>query len=478
VAQPDASELRRHFGVLSATALNVSLIVGAGVFVTVPLLLTKLPGPYAVLGWLAAGLLILADGLVWAELGAALPGSGGSYHYLLECYGRDRWGRLFAFLFIWQFLLSGPLELASGLIAMDTFARSISPDFTAWNDAHTLRRVLWEGQNVALTISPARAGCVAVGALLLALLHRNVVFLSRLTLLFSAGVLGLVGWLLLEGALRFDPARAFDAAGVSLGPEGLARNLGPAMTLALYSYFGYYNICYLGDEVRDPGRTIPRAVLLSAALVIVLFSALHLAFLGTVSWRDVPPKPEELESYNLPAEFMRRAYEAEWPARLVALLLVGSCFASVFAGTLGYSRIPYGAARRGHFFAAVGRVHPTQRVPHVSLRLVGGVTLVASFFDLQSVIDALVTTRVIEQFLAQAFGVMLLRRLRPDLPRPFRVWLYPLPCLLALAGWLYVYCTAGRPFILLGLATLAAGLAAFLLWSRHTGGWPFRAAPP
>src|SRR3954452_8851489 len=114
----DAPGLRRHFGLLHATALNVTMIVGAGVFVTIPLMLKELPGPYALLPWLAAGLLILIDGMIWSELGAALPGSGGSYHFLLTAYGERGWGRLMAFLFIWQFLISGPLELGSGLVAL------------------------------------------------------------------------------------------------------------------------------------------------------------------------------------------------------------------------------------------------------------------------------------------------------------------------------------------------------------------------
>src|SRR5947209_11030339 len=125
----ESDGLQRHFGLLQATALNVTMIVGAGVFITIPLMLKVLPGPYALLGWLGAGALILVDGLIWSELGAALPGSGGSYLYLLECYGRERWGRLMAFLFIWQFLISGPLEVGSGLIAISTFATQVTPAF-------------------------------------------------------------------------------------------------------------------------------------------------------------------------------------------------------------------------------------------------------------------------------------------------------------------------------------------------------------
>jgi amino acid transporter len=464
--------LQRHFGVWQATALNVIMIVGAGVFITIPPILKDLPGLYALLAWLAAGVLILVDGLIWSELGAALPGSGGSYHYLLESYGPQRWGRLMAFLFVWQFLLSGPLELASGLIAMDTFGRSLSPAFAAFNERHTLRWVLWAKQELAVTVSPARVGVVLVGALIVALLYRRVSSLGRLTVVLWLGVLGVVAWVGVSGWLRFDWRTAFDFSGRAAAPKDLGANLGKGMTLALYSYLGYYNICYLGDEVRQPGKTIPRAVLLSALLVVVLFAGLHLAMLGTVPWQSVPTSEKELESYSLPAEFMRRTY-GTWAVVLVTLLLMGSCFASAFAGLLGYSRIPYGAARAGHFFRPVGAVHPTLHIPHVSLLLVGGLMLAWSFFDLENVIKALITTRILAQFVAQVVGLMVLRRIRPDLARPFRLWLYPLPCGLALAGWLYVYGTSGRFYILLGLGTLAAGVAAFLLWEWQRGGWPF-----
>jgi len=326
-----------------------------------------------------------------------------------------------------------------------------------------------------VTFSPARLCCAALVVALVALLYRNVTALARLTFVFWIGVLAAAGWVLVEGALRFDAHRAFDFPATPMRPADLALNLGAAMALALYSYLGYYNVCYIGDEVRDPGRTIPRAVLLSAALVVVLFVALHLAMLGTVSWRDVPKTDEALKNYSLTADFMRRAH-GDWAVRLVTLLLMGSCFASAFAGLLGYSRIPYGAAREGHFFRAVGRTHPRLHIPHVSLLLVGGLTLAWSFFDLQSVINALITTRILEQFSAQVIGLVLLRVRQPGLRRPFRLWLYPLPCGLALAGWLYVYVCSGPLYMAVGLLTLTAGVAAFFLWSWRAGAWPFAAA--
>jgi APA family basic amino acid/polyamine antiporter len=463
--------LQRQFGLVQATALNMTMIVGAGVFITIPLMLQILPGPYALLGWLAAGALILVDSLVWSELGATLPGSGGSYLYLLECYGQRRWGRLMAFLFIWQFLLSGPLEIASGLIAMDSFSQSLSPAFQVYNRAHTLKIDLWADQDMDLTVSPARLGCMVVGVFILVLLYRRIEVLGRLTVLLWLGVLGVIAWIGVEGLLHFDAGRAFDFAEGEPPEMGIA--LGGAMILALYSYLGYYNICYVGEEVRDPGRTIPRAILLSAVFVCVLFAGLHLAMLGTVPWREARAARQQWgDDYSLPADFMGRIH-GPWAVQLITLLLMGSCFGAAFAGLLGYSRIPYGAARAGHFFQAVGHVHPRHRIPHVSLLLVGGLTLFWSFFDLQNVISALITTRILVQFLGQIIGVFLLRRSQPDRPRPFRIWLAPLPCGLALAGWLYVYATSGWLFACLGVLTLGVGVAAFLIWARRTGDWPF-----
>lgn len=464
------THLVRGIGPWQATALNVTMIVGAGVFVTIPLMLGVLPGPYAALGWMAAGVLILLDGMVWSELGAAIPGSGGSYLYLLECYGRERWGRLFAFLFIWQFLVSGPLELGSGLVAIAQFSTALTPEFQEFNTKWTTDWVLWE--DLSISFGPSRVLGFGLGLAIVGLLYRNITSLGRLTITFWIGVMAAIAWIMIEGWVRFDPATAFDFSGAAASvPTPFAKNLGAAMILAIYSYLGYYNVCYIGDEVRQPERTIPRAIMWSAIIVCVLFVGLHLAMLGTVPWQQVPTTME-----NLPAVFMGQIHNA-WAATLITVLLVWCCFGSVFAGLLGYSRIPYGAAREGHFFRVFAKVHPTEKIPHVSLVLVGAMMLFWSFFSLDTVIKALVVTRILEQFVAQAIGLMMLHRMQPTRPWPYRMRLYPLPCLLALAGWLFLYFSSDLLFIGLGAATLAIGVAVFLVWSRHTGGWPFEKRP-
>jgi amino acid transporter len=452
--------LPRHLGLWQATALNVAMIVGAGVFITIPLMLKELPGPAALLGWIAAGVLMIADGLIWSELGAMMPGSGGSYRYLLEAYGRERWGRLMAFLFVWQFLLSGPLEVGSGLIALATFSNGLHPAWKKFNQDWT-----WELKeaDIGVTVSPARLMALFVGAAIVALLYRRATTLGRLTVAITVGVIAVIGWILVDGILHFD-LETLTAASVDTNCQtpGFAFGLGKAMILAMYAYLGYYNVCYVGDEVCEPGKTIPRAILLSAVSVCVLFVGVHVALLGTVAWTGVPTTKEALDDYSLPAEFAQGLH-GSWAAGLMSLLLMGSCFASAFAGLLSYSRIPFGAAHYGHFFRVFERVHPTYCIPHVSLVAVGAITLVWTFFDLEAVIAALLTLRILVQFVGQAIGVMLLRKARPDRPRPYRIWLYPLPCLLALVGWLYLYVSAGWLFIGIGAATLTAGVALFVL---------------
>src|SRR5262245_45439902 len=462
--------LARGLGFWEATAINITQIVGAGVFATIPIILGVLPATYGLLAWLVAGVLILADSMVWGELGAALPSSGGSYHFLLESYGRSRWGQLMAFLFVWQILISGPLEVGSGLVAAAQFSTAVSPEYREFDKAHTVgfEVEVSAERKLAVAIGPSRLFGLGLGVLILALLYRRVTTLGRLSVIFLIGVLAVLAWVLVEGAVRFDPGQAFD---VNVSPEewpdnfGLA--LGAGMALAIFSYLGYYNVCYLGSEVRDPARTIPRAILLSSLSVVVLFTLVHLAMTSVVPWREA-----RAETANLTAEFMKRVH-GQWAAAAVTVCLVGSCFASCFAGTLGYSRVPFAAARNGHFFRWFAAVHPRLHIPHRSLLLIGAMILFWSFFSLGDIINALIATRILEQFVAQVFAVILLRNLQPDRPRPWWMWLYPLPCLVAFVGWLFVYISTGGLFIAIGAGTLLVRFVVYLIWARRQGRWPF-----
>jgi len=449
--------LSRRFGLLQATALNMSNMIGIGPFITIPILMTALGGPQALAGWLVAVLVTIPDGLVWSELGAAMPRSGGSYGYLREAYGRERFGRMVGFLFIWQFILSGPLEIASGYIGFSRYARYIWPDLTS--------------SHVFLVAA-------GVGLLNIILLYRRIEAIGTLTVSLWLGTMLTTAAVIGSGALHFDAARAFDfPPGAFDFSVGFLLGLGAASRVGIYDYLGYYDICYIGDEVKDPGRVIPRSILISIAAVAVIYLAINLSIIGVVPWREFVPADAHPQSEFIVSVFMERLYGPR-VATVFTFLILWTAFGSVFALLLGYSRIPYAAAQDGCFFSVFGRLHPTKRFPHVSLIVLGGISIGCSLLPLGLVIDALITTRILVQFVGQVFAVMLLRANRPDMPRPFRMWLYPVPAIVALAGWIFLLLTSGWLLIALGLGTLAIGIVCFLVWSWRSRQWPFDARHP
>jgi amino acid transporter len=445
--------LERRITLLPATALNMSNMIGIGPFITIPLLMTGLGGPQALAGWAVALVIVIADGLIWSELGAAMPGSGGTYQYLREGFG-PRYGRLMAFLFIWQFILSGPLEIASGYIGFANYARYV-----------------WPGMGHASGVAIA----VVIGAVNIALLYRRIDSISRLTVTLWVGSLVTTLAVIVSGALNFNPAIAFDlppdAFSFSLG---FFIGLGASARIGIYDYLGYYNICYIGEEVQAPGRVIPRAILISVVAVALIYAGINLSIIGVIPWREFVPASAHPESDFIVSVFMERLYGTPVATVFTAMVL-WTAFGSVFALLLGYSRIPYAAALDGTFFRIFGRVHPEKHFPHVSLVIIGVIAILCSTFSLGMVIDALLTTRILVQFIGQVVAVVRLRAVRPDMPRPFRMWLYPLPALVALLGWIFVLGTSDPLVILFGLATLALGVVAFFGWSWRTGHWPFEA---
>ena len=455
-APPSTPELPRRFGLLQATALNMSNMIGIGPFITIPLLMSALGGPQSMLGWLVGVLIVIPDGMVWSELGAAMPGSGGSYVYLREGYGRARWGRLAAFLFIWQFILSGPLEIASGYIGFAKYSGYLWPELSS-------------GRGLAVVV-------VAVGLLNIALLYRTIGAIGRLTVTLWVGTLLTSAAVIFTGAVHFDPALAFDfPPGAFNFSVGFLLGLGAASRVGIYDYLGYYDVCYIGDEVKDPGRVIPRSIIISIVGVALIYLAINLSIIGVVPWREFVPAAEHPGADFIVSIFMERIYGSTVASFFTAMVL-WTAFGSVFALLLGYSRIPYAAANDGYFFRVFGRLHPTKRFPYVSLLVIGLVAIVCSFLSLGTVIDALITTRIVVQFMGQIGALVLLRRLRPDMARPYRMWLYPLPAFVALFGWIFLFATTDPRVILLGIVSLALGVGAFFLWSWRKQTWPF--GPP
>lgn len=444
--------MKRQFGAVHATALNMINMMGIGPFITIPLLMSALGGPQAMLGWAVALVLVAADGMIWSELGAALPGSGGSFRYLVEAFGPARYGRLVGFLFIWQFILSGPLEIASGYIGFANYTGYI-----------------WPG----LTTRGALLVAAAVGVLNVILLYRRISSIATITISLWVGSLIAVAAVIATGAVHFDAHKAFDfppgAFGFSLG---FLVGLGAASRIGVYDYLGYYNICYIGDEVREPGRVIPRSIMISTLAVALIYVAVNFSIIGVVPWREFVPAGQHPAANFIVSIFMQEIY-GHTVAAWFTLLILWTAFASVFALLLGYSRIPFAAAREGYFFKVFARLHPKGDFPHVSLLVLGLIAIGCSFLSLGAVIDALLVTRIVIQFIGQIGAVVLLRRHRPDLERPYRIWLYPVPLGVALVGWLFVFATTQPPIILFGLGAMALGVVGFGVWSWRGKTWPF-----
>jgi len=417
----------------------MSNMVGVGPFITIPLIIAAMGGPQCMLGWLLGAVLAICDGLVWSELAAAMPGTGGTYLYLREAFRGTRAGGILPFLFIWQFVLSGPLEIASGYIG---FAQYVG---------YFWRGMGWWG---------TRLVCIAVGTAVVLLLYRRVTAVGRLTVVLWAGMLVTVLGIIAAGLTHFQARFVLDfPAGAFTFSRGFAAGLGSAMLIAMYDFMGYYDICYVGGEVRDPARTIPRSILLSVLAIAAIYALMNVSIIAVVPWR------EAVQSKFIASQFVERLYGAR-AAAAVTMLVLWTAFASVFALLFGYSRIPYAAAVDGHFFKMFAHLDPRGHFPDVSLLVLGGLTIAASFWELDAVISALLTSRILVQSIGQIAAVRHLRRHRPDVRRQFRMWLYPVPALVALAGWGYIFATSGWNFVAFGLLTLGAGAGMYCLRSR------------
>jgi len=440
-------------------------MIGVGPFITLPLILAAMGGPQAMLGWILGAVLALCDGLVWAELGAALPAAGGTYHFLRMIFP-GKVGRLLAFLFLFQLCFSAPLSMASGAIGLGQYATYLMPGLAKGGAG----RMLHVGDYSA-GISVNWATAVAIAAVLLAvlLLYRNLARIQTISIAMGAVVMATIGWILVTGLMHANWHQAFllPQGEFHLTPAFFA-GLGSAMLIATYDYWGYYNVTFLGGEVKDPARTVPRAILISIALVAALYLAMNVMVLAVVPWQTIIAQQDLEARRAVISIFMETAYGPRIGpllGKVAALLIMFTAFAGIFSLLLGYSRIPYAAAHDGNFFKAFARLHPTRGSPYVSLLTLAGAAILFCFFQLRDVIAALVVLRILLQFLIQHVGVIYLRRTQPGLARPFRIWLYPVPPLVAIAGFSYILFSRAnfeRELLLAGVL-IATGATLFAL---------------
>jgi amino acid transporter len=440
ITELGSAGLKRGMGFFPALTSNMLNMVGVGPFITIPLILGAMGGPQALLGWICGAIIALSDGLVWAELGAAMPDTGGSYEYLQKAFGPLGIGRLMGFLFLWQVMLAAPLTAASGGVGFADYTRYLVPG-----------------------LGPAEGKLVAMGVCLLAtfMLYRDIKSIGKISNVLWAGLMLTIGIILWGGARHFNAAVAFHFPPHAFAPSRAFFNgLGAASLLSMYDYSGYFNVCLIGGEVENPTRAIPRVIVLSIAILTVLYLAMSLSIIGVVPWQQAA------HSTAIVSDYMERLYGPH-AAALMTVLILWVAFASVFCVLLGYTRVPYAAAVEGHFFAPFARLHPTRNFPSFSVLFFGVASMAMCWLPLEALIKELLVIQIVTWFAAQCVGVVLIRRLRKEIARPFQMPLYPWPVIVALLGWLFIFGTSGWPYIASALLLVLFGVIAFRVFSAR-----------
>jgi fructoselysine transporter len=439
-------KLERKISLLQATAINMTDMVGIGPFVVLSVVAETMKGPWFLYAWVAGAVLSVIDAMIWSQLGSTYPLAGGSYNFLKEGYGA-RWGKLMSFLFVWQTMIQAPLVIASAAIG---FAQYFG---------YIIHLNEWQ--------SKAISGSLVV--LIVALLYRKIEAIGKISILLWMGVLFIMTWIIGGGISHghfLEPVQNINN-GLHVG-HAFAAALGFASVKSVYSYLGYYNVCYLGGEIKNPEKNIPRSMFISIAGIAVLY------LLMNVSVASVLPLEQIQKSKFVVSEFVQQL-SGSTAANIATVLILWVAFASVFSATLGYSRVPYAAASDGAFFKIFAKLHPTKKFPHISLLVLGGIAFVFSMlFKLRDVIDAILAMRILIQFIGQGVGLILLVKRKGKAHFAWRMPLYPLPVILAILIWGYIFISTGEKMMMGGVTVILLGVIAYLIKAKRNKEWPWK----
>ena len=435
------SGLERGLSLSQATAINMIDMVGIGPFVTIPFIVGAMKGPQCIIAWLLGALLAFLDGSVWSELGAKWPQAGGSYVFLRNVYGNGKFGKIMSFLLVWQTIIQAPLVVASAAIGFSQYLTYL----------------------VSLTPLQQKAVSGALVIVVTFLLYRNIHSIGKISVILWIITGGTFLWLIGSGFRHFDSSLAFyygkDA--FDLTPVFFV-GLGQASLKTVYSYLGYYNVCHLGGEIKDPQKNIPRSIFISIAGIAVLYLGMQLMILGVIPWQKIAGSSFVISIY------FEQLYNP-LIGKIATMLILIIAASSLFALMLGYSRIPYAAAADGNFFKIFGKLHPTKKFPYISLLFLGGVGFIFSLlFKMKEVITAIITMRIIVQFVGQSAGVLYWHRKKPDEDRPYKMWLYPLPAVAGIIIWLFILFSSQWEYILGAILIIIVGIIVYPPnWSRY-----------
>lgn len=407
--------LKREISLLQASAINMIDMVGIGPFVVMPLVISMMGSNLFLWAWILGAFIALIDGMVWSELGASYPLAGGSYNFLKEAYG-SKWGKMMSFLFVWQTCIQAPLVVASGAIGFSQYFTYLLPlNFV-------MKKIVSGGVVILITM----------------LLYRNIKTIGKISVFLWAGVIITLLWIIIGGfthkQINYSPMPEKSSEFLS-GVFWIA--LGHASVNTIYSYLGYYNVCHLGSEIINPQRNIPRSIFISVFGIAALYLCMNISIVSVIPWQEAQ------HSVFIVSTFIEKIYGSK-AAMIATGLVLWIAFASLFAVMLGYSRVPYAAAADGNFLPLFAKLHPEKHFPYVSLLFIGGLGFLFSLlFKLSDVIKAILAMRILVQFIAQAIGVILLRRRKSVDQIPFKMWLYPLPIIISIIIWLFAFFSTG-----------------------------------
>ncbi|HWI92247.1 MAG TPA: APC family permease [Flavisolibacter sp.] len=429
------NELKRKIGLVQATAINMIDMVGIGPFVVMPLVVSYFHSGLFIWAWIFGAAVAFIDGMIWSELGSKYPLAGGTYNFHRIAFG-EKGGRLMSFLFVWQTSLQAPLVVASGAIG---FAQYLS---------YLVALNFWQQKMIS-------GGLVV---LVFLLLYRKIETIGRISVVLGSIVILTILWIIISGLSHQQHQIHFlPPVGESFFNKNFIAALGLGSVQTVYAYLGYYNVCHLGGEIKEPGKNIPKSIFISIAGIAILYLLMNASVMSVVPWQSVKGDDKFLVS-----SFMEQLF-GTGAASLVTVLILFIALSSLFAVVLGYSRVPYAAALDGNFFKVFSKLHATKEFPYVSLIVLCAVGFLFSLiFKLENAIKAILAMRIVVQFIGQAVGVTLLRGRYGSKDLPFKMWLFPIPVILSVTVWLFLFWSTGK-FAFWGIGIAAAGILVYFM---------------